>query len=426
MCFRRIFSLITVSSFSDDVTDFAFNFFHDDILATSSQNGRVNLYRIPIVPTREGKSYGVTCQETTETNLLSWSSSEAESNLSHSLVKFHPTLESLVAVSSSSLQLFDLAQNKASTVRSFKLESDANIKSFDFDSCGKSVTLNGLDKALSVVELHDIRSLSKISVCQNQIVPNCNSRVLNVDNCVITSCINKNKHRVVSFWDVRYANGQPVTTAMDMQISNKIYVPLYDADCSLLYFVLKDENQVAQFEIANLLNGSSSFEINTNIISIPYTVKGAALASKRSMNVMQAEIDRLLVLSNQQIYPLSYSVPRKSYYTFHEDLYCETRSTVAPIDSIDQLSDATLVNTISLNPAITDSYEQLFRFGQFLTEKCPERASQIDNSITRNDSEQNELHKGDEDIPENQLGEQTLSISQVTQPRRTNVVIKCK
>lgn len=40
-------------------------------------------------------------------------------------------------------------------------------------------------------------------------------------------------------------------------------------------------------------------------------IKGAALVPKRAMNLMEAEVNRLLVLCRNSIIPASYIVPRK-------------------------------------------------------------------------------------------------------------------
>lgn len=55
---------------------------------------------------------------------------------------------------------------------------------------------------------------------------------------------------------------------------------------------------------------SASF-LADSVDRVEQTIKGAALVPKRALDVMSCEVDRLLVLSQGYIIPLSYCVPRK-------------------------------------------------------------------------------------------------------------------
>lgn len=48
--------------------------------------------------------------------------------------------------------------------------------------------------------------------------------------------------------------------------------------------------------------------------------KGACLVPKRALNVMQAEVNRVLQLTSSTVIPITYQVPRKvsNNYKFHD------------------------------------------------------------------------------------------------------------
>jgi len=48
-----------------------------------------------------------------------------------------------------------------------------------------------------------------------------------------------------------------------------------------------------------------------SIDRVEQTIKGCALVSKRALDVMTCEVDRLLLLTASYVIPLSYCVPRK-------------------------------------------------------------------------------------------------------------------
>lgn len=54
---------------------------------------------------------------------------------------------------------------------------------------------------------------------------------------------------------------------------------------------------------------------------IPATIASFALAPPSVLNLMKAEINRGLVLTNEAVIPLPIEVPRRQYIDFHADLF---------------------------------------------------------------------------------------------------------
>lgn len=51
---------------------------------------------------------------------------------------------------------------------------------------------------------------------------------------------------------------------------------------------------------------------------------------KFGLDLMKCEIDRLLLLTRNSVYPLPYFVPRRSYYDFHAEVFPDTYNTSEP------------------------------------------------------------------------------------------------
>lgn len=80
--------------------------------------------------------------------------------------------------------------------------------------------------------------------------------------------------------------------------------------------------------------------------------KGACLVPKRSLRVMEGEVNRIMQLTSNSVIPIMYQVPRKSYRDFHSDLYPETNGCRTDLSVNQWLSGINLpVPKISLDPA---------------------------------------------------------------------------
>lgn len=55
----------------------------------------------------------------------------------------------------------------------------------------------------------------------------------------------------------------------------------------------------------------------------PSQIAGAALLPPQRMDLMKAEINRIVVLTNDAVVPVPISVPRRQYIDFHQDLFPE-------------------------------------------------------------------------------------------------------
>lgn len=88
--------------------------------------------------------------------------------------------------------------------------------------------------------------------------------------------------------------------------SCRILVPLYDIDTNMLFLAGKGDTTIQYMEVSErdpyLIEGLRHSGEQT---------KGACLVPKRGMQVMQAEVNRVLQLTSTSVIPITYQVPRK-------------------------------------------------------------------------------------------------------------------
>lgn len=61
----------------------------------------------------------------------------------------------------------------------------------------------------------------------------------------------------------------------------------------------------------------------TGSTPFPSQIAGAALVPPQKLDLMKAEINRLVVLTQDAVVPVPINVPRRQYIDFHSDLYPE-------------------------------------------------------------------------------------------------------
>ena len=380
-------SLLSIAA--NGLSDFQFNPFHDDILGLCTTSGQLRIFRLPIIPT-EQQTLQVKSTETGQ--FVDWNFGESHSFQS---LAFHPIVDSMLATTEleSQFSLYDFASGSNGLEAQIqRFNSGLKLKSFSFDYTGKTAALAGTDlegnnnNSFFTIQLYDVRSNEATAKTKwdNVLGSAAEARVLFLDGAsstpyLLTSSIDQKKHRTVATWDARSLL-RPVATCVDFQVSSNIFLPLHDADTGVVYFALKNGNFVSYFEVDQLI--SDGFDVSGSAQSIPFSIKGnfvwisvfktnflfsfsgTTLASKKCLDVMKTEINRVLMLTSQHVYPVSFHVPRKTYYDFHSDLYPDIRSPNSKLTrkTFFYLSSTQLPeNKMSLDPK-TNAFIKLLQF----------------------------------------------------------------
>ena len=134
---------------------------------------------------------------------------------------------------------------------------------------------------------------------------------------LLTSGFGADRARELILRDVR--NIKTPQKVLSLDVSSGILVPLHDPDTNMVFLCGKGDRYIQFVEIAE--------KEPWFVEGLRHTgeqIKGACLVPKRSLDVMQGEVNRVLQMANSSIIPITWQVPRKSYREYHSDIYPDT------------------------------------------------------------------------------------------------------
>ncbi|XP_014681758.1 PREDICTED: coronin-7-like [Priapulus caudatus] len=281
---------------SEVVTALSFSPFSDWLLATGSHDGSVKVWQLPedgSTDTVVQPEIHLPMEEKSVTNII-----------------FHPAAGQVLATSMNNhVKVWDITKQEAT----FDLSGHGDtVQDIDWSVDGAYLASTCRDKQLRVwdpranVVTHSSeahRNPKGSSVCW-----------LADDTRLLTTGFDATHQSQVYLWDLRRFDSS--VTSLSLGRTGLMF-PMFDADTNMLFLAGKGEPCVGFYEVQDkepFLTEASAFASDVQIVSI-------CKVPKRGLNVMQGEVNRLLMLSQRAVVPVSYVVPRKSYRDFHEDLY---------------------------------------------------------------------------------------------------------
>ncbi|XP_054002829.1 coronin-7 isoform X2 [Hylaeus anthracinus] len=327
-CGRKSKTMPLLHAHADTVTDMDFSPFHDGLLATGSQDCLVKLWHIP------------------ETGLEE-SLCNPECTFSHrqrrvEAVCWHPAAEHLLTtVSYTNLSLWDVISQQELFSNN---EHTEVIQSLSWKQDGVLLATSCKDKQVRIID-------PRASTC---IVNSCSSHQsikdsrivwLNNSDRILTTGFDAARLRQVYIRDLRHLK-EPVKT-LELDCSTGILMPLFDPDTNMLFLAGKGDTTIIYMEVMD----KDPFLVE-GIRHSGEQTKGVCLVPKRALNVMQAEVNRLLQLTSNMVIPIMYQVPRKTYRDFHADIYPDTTGCIAQNNAAAWIKGHNIpVPKISLDPA---------------------------------------------------------------------------
>ncbi|XP_071452405.1 coronin-7 isoform X1 [Hetaerina americana] len=326
-CGRKSKTMPLVHAHTDTVTDMGFSPFHDGLLATGSQDCLVKIWHIP----KDGLTESITTPECT----FSHRQRRVET------VLFHPTAENLLTSTSfTTLTLWDILTEKEMYSNS---EHSEVIQAVGWKSDGSLLATSCKDKQVRVLDprggcfTHVANSHQSIK----------DSRVvwLGSSNRILTTGFDANRLRQVYIRDLR--NFEETEKALVLDSSTGILIPLFDPDTNMLFLAGKGDTTIAYMEVMD----REPF-LAEGIRHSGEQTKGACLAPKRALKVMEGEVNRVLQLTSTAVIPITYQVPRKSYRDFHADLFPDTAGCKTQLTAEQWMEGSNLpIPKISLDPS---------------------------------------------------------------------------
>jgi coronin-1B/1C/6 len=302
-----------INGHSAAVLDFEFNPFHDQIVASASEDSTIKIWGIP-----DG---GLT--ETLTTPLADLTNHTRKVTL----LRFHPTAANVLASVGAdfAVKLWDI--ERASEMISCDSHHRELIQDIVWDYWGTTYATSCKDKAVRIIDARSNAVSGTIEV-SHEGVKSSKLAFLGSSNRLASVGFNKQSMRQLKIYDPR--NLAEEVKRMDIDQAAGVILPFYDPDSCLLYLAGKGDGNVRYYECVD--ENPWCFPVSEFRSTV--AAKGMCMIPKRNLNIMACETARMLKLTSNSVEPLSFIVPRKSD-AFQEDIFPPTASGV-PAHTADQ------------------------------------------------------------------------------------------
>ncbi|KAG0309666.1 Coronin-7 [Dissophora globulifera] len=326
-----------LNAHSSGVSDWEFSPFDPDLLMTGSENGEVKVWQI--------SGDGTNAVNTELLLTIATGTGKPIETILH-----HPTARGIIATASQNLvQIWDITgkeQGSSLSLATHTLTHPNAVCSISWKADGALLASTCKDTQIRIFDPR--QQESPIHTAQGH-AGNRPSRVvwLGEKDLLFTLGFNKMREREIAVW-----NAQDLSKPLElkrMDSSSGLMLPLYDEDTSIMFIPSRGESTIRWIEMAD----SAPYMTEGAAFAVPGPVGGAGLTPKSVLNVMQTEVVRILAVNANVLWPVSVSIPRRSYLDFHSDLYPATKSTTPGLEAPEWLQgENKAVLRMSLDPGM--------------------------------------------------------------------------
>jgi len=300
-----------VTGHSGEVLDIEFSPFHDDIVASCSDDGYCKLWKIP-----EG---GLTEPMNNAVQSLSGHRRKVGT------LNFNPIANNVIATTSTdyTVKIWDVEKGTSQ----FDIPGHVDIiQSSCWDYTGQLYATASKDKKVRVL---DPRSNAVVQEVEAHFgVKGMRVLFLGSQEKLFSMGFSKTSERQFSLWEPRKLT-EPIRTE-NIDTASGILMPFYDNDCNVLYLAGKGDGNIRYYELVD----ENPYVYFLTEFKSATPQRGMGWAPKLAMDLQSCEIARLLKLTATAVEPISFAVPRKSDI-FQDDLYPPTFSGEPTLDAND-------------------------------------------------------------------------------------------
>ncbi|TKA54281.1 hypothetical protein B0A53_03373 [Rhodotorula sp. CCFEE 5036] len=288
----------------------------DDLIAIGGENGQVNVFTLPGA---DSLDFGTTAPSAhTPSSILSVSLPSGGKAVE--TMAFHPLASSLfLASSQNTISVFDVASQSSDAA--YTLSSPSPSWSARWSNDGRSITATGKDGKLRCWDVRASQAAPVAEVASHAGIKA--SRHVHLGSLsagppqIFTTGFSRTRDREYSVHDFRNLKDGAVKTQR-VDTGTGVLVPLLDSSRGIVYLAGKGDMTLRWTE----LGGPGGF--TEGAAPLPVPIVSAALTPPSTLELMMAEINRLVVLGGggaDAVFPVSITVPRRQYLDFHADLY---------------------------------------------------------------------------------------------------------
>ncbi|PIC40550.1 hypothetical protein B9Z55_011851 [Caenorhabditis nigoni] len=288
-----------IAAHGEQVSDFGFMTYADQLLATCSRDEPVKIWKLA----RDSSP-----QLATEVNVGAGILTEC--------LKAHSTADNLLAVGShNSAYITDISTKRVAIELTGITDK---VQAMDWSEDGRLLAVSG-DKGRQIVVYDPRASTEPIQTLEGHGGMGREARVLFAGNRLISTGFTTKRIQEVRAYDTGKC-GSPIHT-QEFVSTTGVLIPHYDPDTKLVFLSGKGTNKLFMLE----LQDRQPYLSHVFELTLPEQTLGATIGSKRRVHVMDGEVDTYYQLTKNSIVPTPCIVPRRSYRDFHADLFPETR-----------------------------------------------------------------------------------------------------
>lgn len=317
-----------VTGHSSNVLDFDFNPFHENILASTSEDMTVKIWGIP-----DG---GLTANlDTPLVNLT-------QHNKKTIFCLFNPVAANVLATASGdqTVKIFDIESGSEKfngsvpeLIQDLKWSNEGKL----LVSTSKDKLVNFFDPRASATPIHKFEAhdgTKTAKVC-----------FLGSEQSFVTVGFSKSNKRQFKVWDSRDLSKEKATHDIDSAAG--VLLPFYDDAIKVLFLAGKGDGNIRFFEMAD----EAPFAYSTGDYKSTKSQKGVCVLPKRANNVLACESTAFLKLHPDKVERIGMTIPRKSD-KFQDDIFPDAPSGVASCTSAEWWAGSTAGPVLaSLDPA---------------------------------------------------------------------------
>ncbi|XP_053387812.1 coronin-1B-like isoform X2 [Mercenaria mercenaria] len=299
------------------VLDIKWSPFHDDVIASGSDDCTVKVWQIP-----DG---GL------KSNLTEWQVDLHGHGRRVTYIEWHPTADNIILSAGLDYKCIIWNVEQAEPVNVINCHNDI-IQSISWNRDGSLFSTTCKDKVLRIIDPRVGDCVAEATDVFRGVRP-MKGLLLGDTGKVFCTGFSHNGERELVIWDIKNMKNPLIRKNIDN--SNGILMPYYDHDTKVVFLAGKGDGNIRYFEMTD----ETPYCHFLNVYGSSSPQRGLGVMPKRGCDASRCEIMRFYKLhaARNFVEPVSMIVPRKSNI-FHEDIFPPTASAIPSLSADEWIS----------------------------------------------------------------------------------------